>query len=751
MTVAPPAPASPSSADRPAGRSTRRVHTPTVLQMETTECGAACLSIVLAHYGRWVALEELRHECGVSRDGSKASNVLRAARKYGLDAKGYKYEEIEKLYTLPFPVILFWNFNHFVVLEGFSQGRARIVDPASGRIQADREQLDRAFSGIALQFSPTPSLERRRRPSEGVTHYFQNLKDRRNAVAFIMLAGACTQLLAIVSPSLQQVLIDHVIQPARREWLMPVMVLMIGATVAGLVLQWLYQLSIANLQTVLRSKLTNQMARRLLNLPLEFVDSRSRGELIQRVSSYAGLGPLLTQTMLGIFQAVFIVVLAALMLCYDLRLALLALGIDLLRMVVVRVTREDARQRSAGEFAARGRECSVVHQATSSAEMVKAFGLETRLEQWYARRLRERLDWTRKAARLHSGAASWLSIFDAGARAAVLWFGGMKVIHFEMPIGVFMGFLAIRGLLAGPLASLWNTVESWLEFKSVLARSDEVLSQPTVSHGGRSADGLRGRLSLRNVGFRYSNGAPWILRGVSLDIEPGDHVAFIGPSGQGKSTLLEILAGVLDPSEGQVLLDGVPLRDCDERSLARTFGTVVGTPLVIPGTIRENLVLRLPEAEDGEVLEAARAACFAEVVARTTDGYETCLESEGTNLSGGERQRLGLAQAFLGRPSVLFLDEATCFLDAPTEKRVIDNFLRAGVTVVSVAHRPAVIEASRQVFLVRDGRVSPTRGEPARAPAPAVSPAGAPKVVPPPRVAGVARPGVAHAASAAAM
>jgi ATP-binding cassette subfamily B protein RaxB len=253
------------------------------------------------------------------------------------------------------------------------------------------------------------------------------------------------------------------------------------------------------------------------------------------------------------------------------------------------------------------------------------------------------------------------------------------------------------------------------------------------------------------VGFRYSNGAPWILRGVSLDIEPGDHVAFIGPSGQGKSTLLEILAGVLDPSEGEVLLDGVPVRECDERSLARTFGTVVGTPLVIPGTIRENLVLRLPEAEDGEVLEAARAACFAEVVARTTDGYETCLESEGTNLSGGERQRLGLAQAFLGRPSVLFLDEATCFLDAPTEKRVIDNFLRAGVTVVSVAHRPAVIEASRQVFLVRDGRVSPTRGEPARVPAPAVSPAVAPKVVPPPRVAGAARPGVAHAAGAVAM
>jgi ATP-binding cassette subfamily B protein len=679
-------------------------------QMEAAECGVACLAMVLDYHGASIPLHELRDQCGTSRDGNSALQLLKTGQALGLRGRGLKLD-LAQLQTARLPLILHWQFNHFVVLEGFKSGRAQIIDPASGRMQADHEQLDRAFSGIALQFDATPSLVRRRRRSEGVTQYFQNLKDRRNAVAFVMLAGAATQLLAIVSPSLQQVLIDHVIQPGRREWLLPVMALMIGASVAGLVLQWLYQRTIANLQTVLRSKLTNQMARRLLSLPLEFVESRSRGDLMQRVSSYAGLGPLLTQTMLGIFQVIFIVVLAGLMLCYDLRLALLALGIDLLRMVVVRVTREDARQRSAGELAARGRESSVVHQATSSAEMVKAFGLEARLEQWYARRLGERLEWTRKAARLHSGAASWLSMFDAGARAAVLWFGGMKVIHFEMPIGVFMGFLAIRGLLAGPLASLWNTVESWLEFRSVLARSDEVLSQPTVSHGERSADGLRGRLSLRNVGFRYSNGAPWVMRGVSFDIEPGEHVALVGPSGQGKSTLLKILAGVLDPSEGEVLLDGVPVRQCDERSLARKFGTVVGTPLVIAGTIRDNLALRVPEAEDAEVLEAARAACFAEVVAQTVDGYQTHLESEATNLSGGERQRLGLAQAFLGRPSVLFLDEATCFLDAATEKRVIDNFLSAGVTVVSVAHRPAVIEASRQVFLVRDGRVSAVRGQ----------------------------------------
>lgn len=554
---------------------------------------------------------------------------------------------------------------------------------------------------------PTPKLQRRRRQAEGVRHYFRSLKERRAAVAFVMIAGACAQLLGIVSPALSQVLIDQVIQPVRREWLFPVLAVMIGATLASLLLQWLYQLTLAHLQTALKSKLTNQMGRRLLRLPLEFVESRSRGDLMQRVTSHAGLGPLLTQAALGLFQAFFILVLAALMLAYDVRLGALALGIDLMRLVVVRKTREDARQRSAGELAGRARENSVVLQATASAEMVKAFGLEARLEQWYERRLSERLRWTQKAARLNFGAGAWLSLFDGAARAAILWFGGMKVISFQMPLGVFAGFLAIRGLLGPPLTSVWSTVESWLEFRSVLARSDEVLSQPAETEVRRQcADGLRGQLTLKNVGFRYGSGAPWVLRGVSLVIEPGDHVALIGPSGQGKSTLLEILAGVLVPSEGEVLLDGVPVGQCEERSLARAFGTVVGAPIVTAGTIRENLILRLPDASDEEVRDAARAACFEEVVTRTPQGYETRLESEGANLSGGERQRLGLAQALLGRPRVLFLDEATCFLDAATEKRVLDNLLGTGATVVSVAHRPAVIQASHRVFLIRDGRVS---------------------------------------------
>lgn len=678
--------------------------------MEAAECGVACLAMILDHYGVSIPLDELRLECGTSRDGNSALDLLKTAQKLGLAGRGLRMD-LPQLMAARKPLILHWQLNHFVVFEGFRRGRAIILDPASGRLQVEKEELSRAFSGIALELLPTKSMVRRARKSAGIAQYLINLKKRSKAVTFLVIAGACTQLLGLVPPALNQVLIDEVIRPARQSWLLPVMAVWFGAIIGGLVLQWFYQLIMAHLQTALASSLTDKLGRRLLSLPLEFIESRSRADLMQRVSSYAGLGALLTRTALGVFDVAFALGLAALMLAYDLHLGALALGIDLLRVFVVRFVREDSRQRSAGELAARARESSIVLQATSSAETVKAFGLESRIEAWYERRLAERLSWTVKSSRLSDGASRWLSIFDGAARAAVLWVGGMMVIRFEMTLGVFAGFLAIRGLLGGPLASILATVEGWLEFKSVLTRTDELTAQEPVRFGARSADALSGRLELRDVGFRYGRGAPWVFRKVSLTIEPGEHVALIGPSGQGKSTLLRLMSGIVAPTEGRVLLDGVDVHELDPSSLARTFGTLVGDPLVLEGTVRDNIVLRLPEESDQAICEAARAACFEEVVARMPHGYESHLEPQGTNLSGGERQRLGLAQALLGKPRVLFLDEATCFLDESAEARVIENTLRAGITVVSVAHRPAVISASEQVFMVKGGVVSPARGD----------------------------------------
>jgi ATP-binding cassette subfamily B protein len=680
-----------------------------IQQLEAAECGVACLAMILDRHGASYPLEELRDLCGTSRDGNSALQLLQAGERLGLKGRGYKMQP-KQLMNEREPLILHWNLNHFVVLEGFSRGRAVVLDPALGRVQFDMEVVDRSFSGIALKFEPTSALKRRRRVSPGIVRYFAHLKTGKRAVAFLLIAGVVSQLLGIVAPALQQLLIDEVIAPARKSWLIPVLAVQIAVMIAGLVLAWPYQQLMLRLQTALSTTLTNQIGRRLLRLPLTFVESRSRGDLVQRVGSHASMGGLLTSSVSGVFQLVFALGLAGLMLAYDFWLGLLALGIDALRILFVRHLRDDARQRSAAELAARGNEMAAVQQAASAGEAIEAFGLQDKLQSLYKKRLEERLDWTKRSSRLGRGASSCLGIFDGLAQALVFWIGGSKVVDATMSIGVFAGFLAIRSLLSGPLGSVVSTVESWLEFRGVLGRTDEILRQEPDPTGHRSVDSVAPRLELRNVGFRYSSGSPWLFRGVSLSVEAGQNVTLVGPSGQGKSTLLRILGGILRPSEGEVLLDGVDIRECDPASLAKKMGAVVGAPVVVDGSVRENLKLRRPAASDEEIRQAARIACFEGVVARMRSGYSTRLSAQSTSLSGGELQRLGLSQALVGCPDILLLDEATCFLDQETEARVIANTIAAGTTLISVAHRQAVIDASGTVYRIEAGRVTREHG-----------------------------------------
>lgn len=675
-----------------------------IQQMEAAECGVASLAMVLDYFGATIPLEELREECGTSRDGNSALQILQCGQRLGLKGCGLKLT-LEQLKAAHGPLILHWRMNHFVVFEKFHRGHAVLLDPGSGRIKADEEELDRCFSGIALRFEKTPQLLKRKRVSPGVTRYFDQLKTGRTTVLFILIAGAAGQLLGVVAPALQQVLIDEVIAPVRESWLIPLLTVQVVVVIAVLLLSWLSQSIMVKFQTSLGASLVNQMGRRLLRLPLNFVESRSRGDLVQRVAGYAGLGELLTQTATGMFQLVFAFGLAGLMLAYEPRLAALALVIDGLRIVLIRRLREDSRQRSAGELSARAAETSIVLQAASAGEVIEAFGLQMKLQKWYSRKLNERLVWSVKASRLTQGASCWLGTFDGLGQASVYWIGGAMVIDSEMTLGVFAGFLAIRGLLQGPLGSVLATVESWIEFRSVLGRTDEILNQPVQPAGKLCVNNPAPVLELRNVGFRYSSGSPWLFRGVSIRIQPGENIAFVGPSGQGKSTLLRIVAGILPPTEGEVLLDGLPLEHYTSESLARSVGAVVGTPVVVTGTVRENLALRVPEATAAELQESSQIACFDEVVARIPRGYAFELRAEGASLSGGELQRMGLVQALVGRPSILLLDEATCFLDQETESKILANIAHSGTTIVSVAHRQAVIDAAETVFQVQAGQV----------------------------------------------
>lgn len=684
-----------------------------VQQMEAAECGIASLTMVADYLGARHSLPQVRSACGSSRDGNSALELLRGARQLGLEGRGVKVK-VELLPQLRKPAILHWHGSHFVVLEGTDGTHAMLADPASGKRRVPLADVERALSGTALELWRGPGFRRTRRVSNSRATYMAALLKHKLAMAFVLVAGVAEQVLAVVAPAADQFLVDQVVAPVRQTWLLPVLAVLCFCALAQFVLERLHGVGQVLLNTTLGIQLCRQIAERMVRLPLPFLESRSHGDLLSRVHLQNSLQGLISATAKGVLDLVFAALLSLLLVAYDSRLGALSLGFSALNVVIIRLCRRIMEQRASAEVAAAARTESALVEATSALEMIKGFGAENQMARRYGARVRERARLGIESSRFSLALDGAMSLLGTLMQSAILWFGGQRVIDGEMTIGVFMGFLAIRSVLAGPIGSLVQLAESWLRVGGTLDRSDDILCEPTARSGSHVASAISGRLVAHGLGFRYGSGGRWLFRNVNLCIEPGQHVAIIGPSGHGKSTLAKLLAGLLEPSEGHVTLDGIDIRDYDREALARSLGVVLQVPLIFEGSVLDAVRLRDPSASPAAVVEAAELSAFDRVVARMPAGYHSRVEANGANLSGGERQRLAIAQALLGRPQLLFLDEGTCSLDAATEERVLDSLDRLPATVVSVAHRESVIVRAQRVIRVEAGNVAEHAAGPPR-------------------------------------
>jgi ATP-binding cassette subfamily B protein len=676
-----------------------------IQQMEAAECGVACLAMILDHVGCSVPMSELRTTCGTSRDGNSAGDLLAGARQYGLAGRGLR-ASLQGLVKLRAPAILHWNSNHFVVYEGVRAGFVAIVDPASGRRRVPIEEASQRVSGAVLELWRSDSFQRRKAVALSRRRYRDALLRHGRALAFVLLATVAGQLLALASPAAQQILIDQVVLPARMPWLLPLLGIILFATLTSLALGRLQGVSQALLNVAVGTRLSRDMAEHMVSLPLTFLQSRSHGDLISRVQLNGSLQSLLASTAKASIDLVFVAALTCLMLAYNPMLGSISLGLTALRVVVLRLLSRPMADRAKAEIAAEARERSALVEAASLLEMTKGLGLEQRMSERYAERASERARWGIHSARLGLGIGSVMTVLGATMQALIFWVGGNQVVFGQMSLGVFTGFLTIRGLLEVPLGALVSLAESWIRVRGTLERCDDILAVAPSVAGSQIPARVEGRIELSNVGFRYGNGGKWVLRNVNLCISPGEHVALVGPSGQGKSTLAQLICGLLEPSEGSVSIDGIDVRQYERAALACQLGVVLQAPLIFEGSVLEAIRLRHPDADVLAVQDAARLACFEEVVERLPGRYQARLEPMGSNISGGERQRLALAQALLGRPSLLVLDEATCSLDAKLEQRVIANLSSVPATIVSVAHRQPVIANASRVFRVTAGNVA---------------------------------------------
>jgi ATP-binding cassette subfamily C protein len=681
--------------------------------MEAVECGAAALGIVLGYHGRVVPLSELREECAVSRDGSNAANVVKAARRYGLKAKGLS-TDLDDVRKLVPPFIAFWNFNHFLVVEGLARDRVRLNDPAAGRRTVSLREFDAAFTGVVLCMEPGEEFRRGGRRPSVIGALRERLRGQRAELVRSLLAGLLLVAPGLAIPVFTQVFVDEVLVQDRRHWLRP---LLLGlALLAGL------QVALRSLQLrylrELRARLAIQLSGRFLwhtlRLPAAFFSQRYAGEVSSRVALNGGIADILSgQLAAVVIDCLTIVLYVAVMLAYDVSLTVVGVALALGNVVALRVI---ARRRIDATVQVRqeqGKVDGISIAGLSSIETLKASALESSFfARWAgtytkATTARQALERTNQTLGLLPGLISALTT------VAILVYGGFLVMGGTISIGMLVAFQGLMSMFQRPVGTLVALGGRLQTLEGDMRRVDDVLGHPVdpaTAHaeGEARADGppkLAGRVELRNVTFGYSRVAPPLIEDFSLVLAPGQRIALVGGSGSGKSTIAKLVCGLYEPWSGEVLFDGRPRRAIPRRVLAESLAFVDQDILFFGGSVRENLSLWDETVSRDQLERACRDAAIDDVVAALPGGYGATLDEGARNLSGGQRQRLEIARALVNDPAILVLDEATSALDPETEVVIDRRLRRRGCSTLVVAHRLSTIRDAEEIIVLERGKV----------------------------------------------
>ncbi len=691
----------------------RRARTPNILQMEAVECGAAALAIVLGHHRRFVPLEELRVECGVSRDGSKASNIIRAARKYGLSAKGYK-KEPDGLRQLPVPMIVHWNFNHFVVVEGFAGQRVFLNDPAVGPTEVTAEEFDKAFTGVVLIFEPTDQFV----PGGEKAGLIQPLRRRSSglsaALGFVVLAGVALVVPSLVAPTFTRVFVDQVLVKGLDAWMRPLLLFMAATALVLGALTALQGRYLLRLEARLSLGNSSRFFWHVLRLPIEFFNQRYAGEIGNRVQINDRVAALLSRDLATTALNLMVVVIyALLMLQYDLVLSLVSVVTAVINVLALRhvaARRVVLSQRMQQD---RGKLMGTAMGGLQTIETVKAGGAES---DFFAR-------WAGYQAKVVNASQQLqLTEIFLGAVpplllsvnvALVLGIGGLRVIDGHLTMGMLVAFQSLTLAFLAPVNRMVGLGGQLQELQSGLNRLDDVLRAPLdpAARGDdarTSADGesrLEGYLTLREVSFGYSRLDPPLIDRLSLELRPGSRIALVGGSGSGKSTVARLVAGLYEPWTGEILFDGRPRAEVSRAVLSQSLAVVDQDISMFEGSLRDNLTLWDPTVSEHHLTNAAKDACIHDDITARPGGYGAGMEEAGRNFSGGQRQRLEIARALVVNPRILVLDEATSALDPTTEKLIDDNLRRRGCTCLIVAHRLSTIRDCDEIIVLEKGQV----------------------------------------------
>ena len=680
------------------------------MQMETVECGAAALSMLLAYYGKWLSLEQLRADCGISRDGSNARNLVLAARKYGLDAHGW-HADIDDLGQMS-PAIIHWNFNHFVVFKGFRDGMAFINDPAVGSLCVPMKDFRRSYTGVAITADPGPDFKKSGHQTSIFHYILENIRGVSDAFLFTLVMGVLMAFVGLVYPLFSQVFLDGIITGKNDEWTAPFFVMMGGLVAFHFVLALLNNVYGRRFSGSMSLKGNARFLWHAMNLPIDFYSQRYVGDIVQRQS----LNETITTTLVTILapyavNVMLLVLYVVLMAQYSVSLTVIGLLVIALNAYVVIGERELRNNLSRSLEQSEGRFYGITMSCIDNIESIKAAGAERSFfEFWagnFARRNNQEVAMQKRTFTPY--------IFGHFANSFVLILGAALILKGEFSIGMLMAFQGFMAEFMKPAMGLMQGSTTVIELRSKMERIDDVLAYPVqnkdvdIQNPSAKKEEMRqklgGQLELRNVTFGYNPTAAPLITDFNLSLKPGSSVAIVGASGCGKSTIAKLVSGLYSPWSGQILFDGRDIADISHEEFVSSVAVIDQNVVLFNDTIAENLKMWDHSIEDFTMTMACIDAGIRDDIISRPRGFNTRLVRGGGNFSGGQRQRMEIATALAREPVILVLDEATSALDTAMEREVMQSIRQCGASIIVIAHRLSTVRDCDEIIVMDKGRI----------------------------------------------
>ncbi len=690
---------------------------PVVMQMEALECGAACLDMILSYYGKYLPLEQVRSDCGVSRDGSSAKNIVKAAKNYGMktraliiDTKGLKEKGA-------FPCIIHWNFNHFVVLDGFKKDCALLNDPARGLVKVPLAEFEKAYTGVYIEFVPTEAFEPGGKRRSVLDFAKERLKGTKTAIIFVILTTIIISLIGIIKPSFQRIFLDKIITGDSPDWVNPFMGAMLALILLELIVGCINNIYTLKIEGKLAIIANSKYMWHILRLPMQFYSQRMAGDIANRQTKNENVAKQLIQTLAPmVLHLLLTVVYLVVMFSYSVLLACIAVAATVINLFVANIISRKRINVTRVQMRDAGKLSGVTVNGIEMIETIKASGAENGFfERWAGFQASVNTQNVRYA-KINQFFGILPDMVSSFANIVVLALGIYLVIAGEFTVGMVTAFQSIMMQFNSPVKNLINAGQKIQEMRTDMERIEDVMtyktdvkdtaaSEEAAEEDSDSYDKLSGSIEMKHVTFGYSPLAEPLIKDFSMSVKPGSRVAFVGASGCGKSTLAKLLTGLYKPWEGEITFDGKTIDEIKRPVFISSLAMVDQDIILFEDTIANNIKMWDASIEDFEMIMAARDAHIHEDIMMKNGGYQYKIIEGGKDFSGGQRQRLEIARVLAQDPTIIIMDEATSALDAKTEYEVVNSIKDRGITCIVVAHRLSTIRDCDEIIVMDKGEV----------------------------------------------